>query len=61
MVVGVSMLLKSSAEQTHEQDKAQHWGAGDPGPTGDTLPQMESSVFIELKMETFLKTTSHEV
>lgn len=46
MVVGVSVLLKSSAAQTHEQDKAQHWGAGDPGPTGDTPSQMESSVFI---------------
>lgn len=38
--------MKGGAEQTHEQEKAQHSEEGDPGPTEDTLSEMESSVFM---------------
>lgn len=37
---------KGNAEQTHEQEKAQHLEVGDPGPSGDTLSAMQTSVFM---------------
>ncbi|XP_055471889.1 general transcription factor 3C polypeptide 6 isoform X2 [Psammomys obesus] len=40
------MAVKGSAEQTPEQEKAQHLEAGDPGLPGDTPSTMQSSVFM---------------